>query len=180
MSDQTMRYKLLGNSGLRVSELCLGAMTFGEDWGWGSSKDEARKIYDAFREAGGNFIDTANIYTLGASESFLGEFLAEDRRYVLPPKDKVMTSMEELIFQFKVVTDMALPRGESYRAVESSKGELGFFIASDGTSEPLRCHVRAPSLMSVQAVPLLARGRLLSDMMAIIGSLDFVMGEVDR
>ena len=53
-----MRYKLLGPSGLRVSELCLGTMTFGEDWGWGSSKDESRKIYDAFREAGGNFVDT--------------------------------------------------------------------------------------------------------------------------
>ena len=55
-----------------------------------------------------------------------------------------------------------------------------FFLASDGTSDPLRCHVRAPGLMNVQAIPLVARGRLLSDMVAIIGSLDFVMGEVDR
>lgn len=70
-----MNYRLLGKSGLRVSEFCLGTMTFGEDWGWGSSKDDAKKIYDAFREAGGNFIDTANIYTGGTSESFLGEFL---------------------------------------------------------------------------------------------------------
>ncbi|MEM7594558.1 MAG: aldo/keto reductase, partial [Cyanobacteria bacterium P01_A01_bin.83] len=53
-----MQYKLLGKSGLRVSELCLGTMTFGEDWGWGASKAESRKIYDVFREAGGNFIDT--------------------------------------------------------------------------------------------------------------------------
>jgi aryl-alcohol dehydrogenase-like predicted oxidoreductase len=70
-----MRYRLLGKSGLRVSELCLGTMTFGEDWGWGSSQDESRQILDAFLEAGGNFIDTANIYTLGTSESLLGEFL---------------------------------------------------------------------------------------------------------
>ena len=69
-----MRYRLLGNSGLRVSEASLGTMTFGEDWGWGTAKDEARKIYDAYREAGGNFIDTANVYTNGSSESFLGEF----------------------------------------------------------------------------------------------------------
>jgi NADH-quinone oxidoreductase subunit D len=108
------------------------------------------------------------------------EFLAEDRRYVLPPRDKVHTSMEELIFQFKVVTDMRLPKGEAYHAVESSKGELGFFVASDGTSDPLRCHIRAPGLMNVQVIPLLAEGRLLSDVVAIIGSLDFVMGEVDR
>jgi aryl-alcohol dehydrogenase-like predicted oxidoreductase len=62
-----MRYKLLGKSGLRVSELCLGTMTFGEDWGWGSLKEESRKVYDAFLEAGGNFIDTANVYTSGTS-----------------------------------------------------------------------------------------------------------------
>jgi NADH-quinone oxidoreductase subunit D len=109
-----------------------------------------------------------------------GEFLAEDRRYILPPKAKVMTSMEELIFQFKVVTDLKLPRGQAYQGIESSKGELGFFAVSDGTSKPVRCHIRAPGLYNVQAIPLLAEGRLLSDMVAIIGSLDFVMGEVDR
>jgi aryl-alcohol dehydrogenase-like predicted oxidoreductase len=65
-----MRYRLLGNSGLRVSEAALGTMTFGDDWGWGAAKDEARKVYDVFREAGGNFIDTANIYTNGTSERF--------------------------------------------------------------------------------------------------------------
>src|SRR4029077_9999076 len=74
---------LLGKSGLRVSEFCLGTMTFGEDWGWGSSKDEAKKIYDAFGEEGGNFIDTANIYTNGTSESFLGEFVKAHRESVV-------------------------------------------------------------------------------------------------
>ena len=56
-----MRYKLLGRTGLRVSEICLGTMTFGEDWGWGASKDESRRILDAFFDAGGNFVDTANL-----------------------------------------------------------------------------------------------------------------------
>ena len=65
-----MRYRLMGNSGLRVSEAALGTMTFGEDWGWGTPKDESRKVYDAFREVGGNFIDTANLYTNGSSETF--------------------------------------------------------------------------------------------------------------
>ena len=78
-----MRYRLLGNSGLRVSEAALGTMTFGEDWGWGAAKDEARKVYDAFREAGGNFIDTANIYTNGTSEAFLGEFMQGHRESVV-------------------------------------------------------------------------------------------------
>src|SRR5262245_22109947 len=78
-----MRYRLLGNSGLRVSEVALGAMTFGEEWGWGTAKGESRKVYDAFREAGGNFIDTANLYTNGASESFLGEFMVGHRQSVV-------------------------------------------------------------------------------------------------
>ena len=78
-----MRYRLLGNSGLRVSEAALGTMTFGEDWGWGAAKDEARKVYEAFRKAGGNFIDTANLYTNGTSESFLSEFMQGDRQSVV-------------------------------------------------------------------------------------------------
>jgi len=82
-----MRYKLFGNSGLRVSELCLGAMTFGEEWGWGASKEESRQLFDAFAEAGGNFIDTANHYTDGTSERYVGEFIAAEReRFVLATK----------------------------------------------------------------------------------------------
>jgi aryl-alcohol dehydrogenase-like predicted oxidoreductase len=78
-----LRYRLLGNSGLRVSELCLGTMTFGEDWGWGTEKNDSRKIYEAFRDAGGNFFDTANFYTNGTSEALLGEFIAGHRESVV-------------------------------------------------------------------------------------------------
>jgi aryl-alcohol dehydrogenase-like predicted oxidoreductase len=78
-----MKYRLFGNSGLRVSEISLGTMTFGEDWGWGSTKDEARNIYDAYRTAGGNFIDTANIYTNGTSENLVGEFIRDHRESVV-------------------------------------------------------------------------------------------------
>ncbi|MBC8140385.1 MAG: aldo/keto reductase [Armatimonadetes bacterium] len=82
-----MRYKLLGRSGLRVSEMCLGTMTFGEDWGWGASRDESKAQYDAFTEAGGNFVDTANLYTNGSSEKLVGEFVKADReRIVLATK----------------------------------------------------------------------------------------------
>src|SRR5260370_31443911 len=78
-----MQYRLLGNSGLRVSEAALGTMTFGEDWGCGTAKDEARKVYDAFREAGGNFIDTANLYKNGNNESILGAFMQGHRHNVI-------------------------------------------------------------------------------------------------
>jgi aryl-alcohol dehydrogenase-like predicted oxidoreductase len=82
-----MKYKLLGKSGLRVSELCLGGMTFGEDWGSmlpGASKEEAKKIFDLFVSKGGNFIDTANVYQNGTSEKFVGEFISSEReRFVV-------------------------------------------------------------------------------------------------
>lgn len=82
-----MRFKLFGRTGLRVSEICLGAMTFGEEWGSGASKAESRKVFDAYAKAGGNFIDTANFYTDGTSEKFLADFLRGRReRFVLATK----------------------------------------------------------------------------------------------
>lgn len=82
-----MKYKLFGKSGLRASEMCLGTMTFGEEWGWGSTFKESRKVFDAFAEAGGNFLDTANMYTNGTSEKYVGEFIKGDReKWVLATK----------------------------------------------------------------------------------------------
>jgi aryl-alcohol dehydrogenase-like predicted oxidoreductase len=78
-----MKYRLLGKSGLRVSEAALGAMTFGDEWGWGTPKAEAQKVYETYREAGGNFIDTANFYTSGTSERFVGEFIKGHRESVV-------------------------------------------------------------------------------------------------
>jgi len=76
-----MKIKLLGNSGLRVSEVCLGTMTFGEDWGWGAAHDESRKIFDLFVNKGGNFVDTANNYTNGSAERITGDLIRSDRDY---------------------------------------------------------------------------------------------------
>lgn len=78
-----MNYQLFGKSGLRVSPLCLGTMTFGEDWGWGASKEVSKKIYDTFVEAGGNFIDTADVYTEGTSEAYLSDFISADRDHIV-------------------------------------------------------------------------------------------------
>jgi aryl-alcohol dehydrogenase-like predicted oxidoreductase len=78
-----MRYKLFGHSGLRVSELCLGTMTFGEEWGYGASKETCRQIFETFLQAGGNFLDTANLYTNGTSERYLGEFVQAEREHLV-------------------------------------------------------------------------------------------------
>jgi aryl-alcohol dehydrogenase-like predicted oxidoreductase len=94
-----MRYKLLGKSGLRVSELCLGTMTFGQDWGSmlaGASKEESRKIFHLFVEEGGNFIDTANIYQKGTSEKYVGEFIANKRdEFVIATKYTISTNPDD-------------------------------------------------------------------------------------
>lgn len=91
-----MKYRLFGKSGLRVSELALGTMTFGEVWGWGASREESRRIFDVFVEAGGNFIDTANNYTDGTSEEYVGEFVRSNRDYfVVASKYTLSTSKDD-------------------------------------------------------------------------------------
>jgi len=91
-----MKYKLFGRSGLRVSELALGTMTFGEEWGWGASKKESQKIFDAFANAGGNFIDTANKYTQGTSEKYVGDFISSDRdHFILATKYSLTTNEKD-------------------------------------------------------------------------------------
>lgn len=91
-----MRYTLLGKSGIRISELCLGTMTFGEDWGWGASKEESQRFFEAFCRVGGNFIDTACNYTNGTSERLVGEFVKSERdRFVLATKFTLTTNPED-------------------------------------------------------------------------------------
>ncbi|MEM9693892.1 MAG: aldo/keto reductase [Myxococcota bacterium] len=90
-----MRYTFLGHTSLKVSELCLGAMTFGTEWGWGADEDESRRIFDAFVDAGGNFIDTANAYTSGTSETYVGRFIQGRRdRFVIATKYTIGTDPE--------------------------------------------------------------------------------------
>ena len=100
---------------------------------------------------------------------------------VLPQGDNRKTEMEALIQQFKIVIDgFCVPPGEVYQAVESPRGEMGYYIVSDGTAHPYRVKVRSPSFANLQALPRLAEGRLLSDLVACIGSIDIVLGEIDR
>ncbi len=120
-----MNYQLLGRSGLRVSDLCLGTMTFGEDWGWGAAKDESRKIYEAYRAAGGNFIDTANIYTNGSSEKLVGEFIAGHREEVVVATKYTNAAS---VFAGKPGTDAnggGNQRKNMVQAVEASLKRLG-------------------------------------------------------
>ncbi len=110
-----------------------------------------------------------------------GPFQISDRKIVPPPKWAVATNMEALIHHFKLYTEgYRPPRGEVYQRIESPKGELGFYLVSDGTARPYRMHVRAPSFANLEALPKMVEGELLSDVIAAIGSIDIVLGEVDR
>ncbi|QWR77616.1 NADH dehydrogenase (quinone) subunit D [Candidatus Magnetomonas plexicatena] len=112
-----------------------------------------------------------------------GPIMAPDApKFTLPPKDRVLSEMESLIHQFTLITKgpMTAPKGEIYVATEAPKGELGFFIVSDGTGRPFRMRIRAPSFVHVSALPSLCEGGLIADAIANIGSIDVVLGECDR
>jgi len=110
-----------------------------------------------------------------------GPHRVREFKYVLPEKEEVKRSMEALIHHFKIVAHGFFPPvGEAYAAVEAPKGELGFYFVSDGSPRPWRMKVRSPSFINLQALPLMTRGRLVADVIAAIGSIDIVLGEVDR
>ena len=110
-----------------------------------------------------------------------GPIRSEAPGIVPPSREEMKTSIEGLIYHFKLYTEgFAPPPGEVYQAIESPRGELGFFVASDGSPKPYRVKVRAPSFVNLQALPKLCEGRLIADMVACIGTTDIVLGEVDR
>ena len=110
-----------------------------------------------------------------------GPYQHPDPKISLPSKDKTYGSMEELIHHFKIVCEgVAAPPGEVYFAAENPKGELGFYLVGDGTSRAYRCHIRSPSFINLRSLPPMVEGRMISDVIAALGSIDIVLGECDR
>jgi NADH-quinone oxidoreductase subunit D len=110
-----------------------------------------------------------------------GPIKAEAPKVILPDREKMKTQMEALIYHFKIVTEgFTVPAGEVYQAIESPRGEMGYYVVSDGTAKPMRVHMRSPSYASLQALPKMCEGKLIADVVAAIGSIDIVLGEIDR
>jgi NADH-quinone oxidoreductase subunit D len=110
-----------------------------------------------------------------------GHIKAEAPKVVLPDREKMKTEMEALIYHFKIVTEgFTVPEGEVYMPIESPRGEMGYYVVSDGTAKPYRVHMRSPSFANLQTLPKMCEGRLLADVVAAIGSIDIVLGDVDR
>ena len=110
-----------------------------------------------------------------------GAIKADAPKIILPDREKMKTQMEALIYHFKIVTEgFTVPPGDVYQAIESPRGEIGFYIVSNGTAQPYRVHVRAPSFANLALLPAMCEGKLIADVVAAIGSIDIVLGDVDR
>ena len=110
-----------------------------------------------------------------------GPWMTSERKVAPPPRHELATSMESVIHHFKIYTEgYRVPRGEAYVCIESPRGELGYYIVADGSARPYRCHVRAPSFVNLQALQTISKGHLVADLIAILATLDPVLGEVDR
>jgi NADH-quinone oxidoreductase subunit D len=164
---------------------------------WDTRKDEPYSSYDKFQfevpVRTGNDVysrylvriaemrESARIIRQALEGMPSGPHTAESPKVVLPEREKMKTQMESLIHHFKIVTEgFRVPPGEVYQVIESPRGELGYYMVSDGTSKPYRVHIHGPSFGNLQAVPAMIYRTLIADVIASIGSMDFVLGDVDR
>lgn len=142
---------------------------------------ETGDVYDRFLVRIAEMRESAKIIQQALDGMPEGPWNATDRKVVPPMRAELDNSMEAVIHHFKLWTEgYRPPVGEAYAAVEGSKGELGFYIVSDGSNKPYRWHERPSSFMNLKALEVLAIGRLIADLISIIGSVDIVLGEIDR
>jgi NADH-quinone oxidoreductase subunit D len=138
-------------------------------------------VYDRFLVRNAEMRESVKIIRQAVEGLPEGPWSTDDRKIMPPPRSELDTSMESLIHHFKLYTEgYHPPVGEAYASVEGSKGELGFYVISDGTNKPYRWHCRGSSFMNLKSLEVLAKGRLIADVVAIIGSIDIVLGEIDR
>jgi NADH-quinone oxidoreductase subunit D len=138
-------------------------------------------VYDRYRCRMEEMYQSLKIIQQALDKLPPGPVITDNRKVAPPPKHEIAYSMESLIHHFKLWTEgFRTPEGEVYHSVESGKGEFGVYISSDGSPRPRRVHFRAPSLCNLQALPQMSKGYLIADIVGIVGSIDIVLGEVDR
>jgi NADH-quinone oxidoreductase subunit D len=143
--------------------------------------DTAGDCYARYMVRGAEMMESARIIEQALDRLPSGPYMTSDRKVAFPPREELATSMEALIHHFKLATEgYRVPAGEVYSCIESPRGELGYYIVADGSSKPYRCHVRAPSFANLQALGKAAEGGYVSDLVAVLGTFDPIMGEVDR
>ncbi len=138
-------------------------------------------VYDRYRVRLDELRESCRIAKMAMEGMPSGPFQADAPHVVLPDREKMKTQMEALIYHFKIVSEgYAVPAGEVYQVIESPRGEIGYYAVSNGGNKPYRVHMRTPSFGNLQALAALFEGRLISDSIAILGSMDFVLGDTDR
>jgi NADH-quinone oxidoreductase subunit D len=138
-------------------------------------------VYARYRVRMGEFRESAKIIKQCLAGMPEGPYQADAPKVVLPEREKMKTQMESLIYHFKIVTEgFRVPKGEAYAVVESPRGEIGYYIVSDGTSKPYRVHMRTPSFANLMALGPMVEGCMIADTIAALGSMDFVLGDTDR
>jgi NADH-quinone oxidoreductase subunit D len=188
--------------GVITTEECLALATTGPilrstGYAWDLRRDQPYLAYDQvdFDVIVGSYGDTFDRYAIRLNEiresikivhQILekmpsGDYKVQDKKVTPPPRHRIDESMEALIHHFKIFTEgFRVPEGEVYVAVESPRGELGCYMVSDGSAKPYRMHIRGPSFVNLQALPHMIRGALIADAVAVISTIDPIMGEVDR
>ena len=143
--------------------------------------EEGCDVYARYRVRMREFQQSMRIIRQAISRLQSGSVMTNDRRFAPPPRSELGRSMEAVIHHFKYWTEgFSAPEGEVYIATESPRGELGCFLVGDGSAQPARVHFRTPSFNNLQSLPYMAEGYLVADLVAIIGSIDIVLGDVDR
>jgi len=138
-------------------------------------------VYARYRVRLSEMRQSARIITQALEGMPEGDWQADAPHVVLPDREKMKTQMEALIYHFKIVTEgFRVPAGEVYQCIESPRGEIGYYIVSDGTSKPYRLHMRTPSFGNLQSLGVLLKDILIADSIAALGSMDFVLGDTDR
>lgn len=152
-----------------------------EDFNFSIPVGSKGDVYDRFLVRVAEMKESCKIIEQAIDGLPEGDYRTSDRKIAPPPREELDTSMESLIHHFKLYTEgYRPPVGEAYAAIEGSKGELGFYIVSDGTNRPYRWHERPSSFMNLKSLEVLSVGRLIADVVAILGSIDIVLGEIDR
>jgi NADH-quinone oxidoreductase subunit D len=143
--------------------------------------EQSNDVWARYRVRLGEFRESARIVTQALEGMPGGAWQADAPHVVLPDREKMKTQMEALIYHFKIVTEgFRVPAGEVYQCVESPRGEIGYYVVSDGTAKPYRVHMRTPSFGNLQGLSKMLEGVLIADSIAALGSMDFVLGDTDR
>jgi NADH-quinone oxidoreductase subunit D len=183
--DEAINYSLSGpmlrasgvDYDVRKDRPYLGYETYDFDVPIGEHGD----IYDRYRIRMEEMAQSVRIMEQALDRLKPGPINVSDPRLILPPKSRAMGDMEAMIYHFKQVMEgVKPPVGEAYLGIENPKGELGYYMVSDGTAKPVRWRIRPPAFLNLAALPKMCEGALLADVIAINASVDIVMGEVDR